>query len=444
MQQQPRNTAGWLWQWVNDLTPILYTHRDWHRREQYKYGLHPTVQRLIRDNVWPENWQLVVLQWPHISVGDPARVAYTQDDRKGVSDIQTVTSLGKYLRRHWPQLADHEIRDIVAFAECRGVEIISTTEEMVEAVQNGPYSCMQWYSSKLRCDGEGHHPYEVYDPELGWKMAIRRNEDGEIVGRALLLEHDYGKCFVRTYQYISNGQSEADEQLYSWLIDAGYKKLDSWPEGTEMRRINIGNSAGFLVPYIDGNTKTVELRSRTFVIDEDGPYKCDNTDGTPDMVGIECSDCLDDVPRSMEDEGCYIGYHGDCFVCHNCVDNYTLALGRGCSEYYVHDDSVVHAEDGTALHDDYMNSNGYFRVEGGSVYPEGDTFVCDYDNCRYHIDDGVECSESGAMVHKTNCWECAQSGNTYSDSVSYEEVDGVKVHPDHLDAYMEEHHAEAA
>jgi hypothetical protein len=38
------------------------------------------------------------------------------------------------------------------------------------------------------------------------------------------------------------------------------------------------------------------------------------------------------------------------------------------------------------------------------------------------------------MLRDDGCWQCEESGNWYTDSVDYVEVDGSKYHPDHAPA----------
>ena len=89
--------------------------RDWFRRETRRYELHPAVVELLEANnkPMPRDWQQLLLEWPHRSETDHNRVAYTPDEAKGIADRQTVTTIGKYLTRHF-DLPDHVIRDIVA------------------------------------------------------------------------------------------------------------------------------------------------------------------------------------------------------------------------------------------------------------------------------------------------------------------------------------------
>ena len=186
---------------------IVRHRRQWYRRESAKYRLHPVIDHLADEHdAIPHDWHQLLLEYPHRSVDDFNRVAYTRDERAGEADKQTVTSLGKYLSRHYPQLADHIIRDVVALFTCSGeFSVLRELDAMVDAVMRGPRSCMS-ASFNLHCaDGVRRHPYEEYDPKLGWGMAIRKDNDS-IDGRALVFHADNViKGFVRSYKRMESG-----------------------------------------------------------------------------------------------------------------------------------------------------------------------------------------------------------------------------------------------
>ena len=91
---------------------IVYRSRDWHYRLQTRFNLHPAVVAAFNMHD-PEDWQQLLLEWPHVATTDGTRLAYTRDERSGQDDRQTLTSLGKYIKQHWPRMADHHIRDFI-------------------------------------------------------------------------------------------------------------------------------------------------------------------------------------------------------------------------------------------------------------------------------------------------------------------------------------------
>jgi hypothetical protein len=114
--------------------------RDWHGREQRKYPMHPAVIKALESDHRPYDWHLLTLEWPHVSESDSTRLAYTRDDRAGEADRQTVTTVGKYLTRHFPDMPDHEVRNLVAlYAAGESCKWVYTMAEMLHHIMRGPH-----------------------------------------------------------------------------------------------------------------------------------------------------------------------------------------------------------------------------------------------------------------------------------------------------------------
>jgi hypothetical protein len=382
---------------VQSLSDVLYKSRAWHCREQAQADLHPSVLRAFSE-AQPKDWHLVVLQWPHVA-DDNTRLAYTQSDAKGIANLQTVTSIGKYLRQHWTQVPDHKIRDWAAAYSPDRFEIWTTREQIIKAVEFGPASCMQsakgWipFSSEQREwleNGEADiddlvcHPYAAYDPDLGWSIAVRISE-GRIDGRALL--HD--KVFVRSYgrPQNSNDRSETDHVLEAWLEGQGYKHRSGWPAGTKFALLDHPREGGYMMPYLDGSHDCVTLSSGCMVIDSDGEYECDNTDGTltyreDSSIGT-CHHCDDSIDE--DDEYYHTGRSEEDLTCSHCAHNYfTFVRGsanynnnsrRNYREYYIRD---TYAEEvcGTdySIDPDYVPDD-IVQLEDGRYAEVDDTAV---------------------------------------------------------------------
>ena len=421
-----------------------YIRRNWHAREQGKYPLHPVVKKAMRMSR-PDDWQQLLLQWPHQSMTDQSRIAYTRDEKAGEIDRQTLTTLGKYIRAHFSKLPDHAIRDLVATNTTADFKFVHTTAEMLYHLHRGPKSCMVW-------DSDNHldeHPYNTYDPALGWHMAIRI-VDGNTVGRALCNTDGEGNnYFVRSYKKDPDnphGYSHADEQLNAWLRELGYLKYDGYPNGTKLKLIPTRrNDAGFIAPYIDGCIQHVDVRGDHLRISEDGEWECDNTDGNPSNAGgDECADC---GSRISEGDGYWVGRYDDRHVCQSCCDDsYRYAYGRNGNQYYAHEDDCSWSEEQEEYYvDSYLGDNNMVRLDNGEVVHhdnavdvEGNWYHCDdervcYDsyNEQYAMrDDCVELA-NGDMCHEADAWKCAESGNWYTNGEDYELIDGKKVHPDY-------------
>lgn len=404
--------------------------RPWHAREQERYPMHPAVLKAIA-LARPDNWQRLLLEWPHVplTITDRGRVAYTQSEAKAERDLQTVTSLGKYLRSHFTLLPDHAIRDIVASVTATGMKFVHTTAEMLYHLHRGPGSCMVWSGRDM-----DDHPYRTYDPKYGWHMCVHVEGD-DTIGRALCYQSGDERFYVRSYRKTS-GYSTSDEQMEQWLAEQGYKKRGGW-HGCYLARLpSVSHSCDFLAPYIDGDAQRVDTThlngERCLVITEDGEYECTNTDGTYDDADMTtCESCSD---RISEGDGYWVGRHDDTMVCEYCRDEYyRFAYGRNGNQYYVHENDTVYVESQDEYyHDSYLSDNGIIELDNGE-YEHEDNAV-EINCCWYHIeDDDIVCLESGEYALRDDAYECAGDGKWYSkDDEPPFEVDGNYYHPDNV------------
>jgi hypothetical protein len=209
-------------------------------------------------------------------------------------------------------------------------------------------------------------------------------------------ESEWGKGFVRSYkrerEYSSH--SGTDEAIEAFLQSQGYAKWRGWPDHTRLMRYSLRRE-GFLMPYIDGNCQHVDEDGddRFRISSYDGWEAC-NTSGMLNGYACTCDDC----GAGMDEDDSYsIGYHGDSRVGPCCIDDYTHVYGRRGDTYYVNSDNAV-------------------EVDGE----------------WYHLDDDRICRTTDTdeyLLCDNGCWQCEESGNWYTDSVDYVEVDDKKYHP---------------
>lgn len=412
--------------------------RYWIIREMDKYPMHPVIDATIK-LVRPTDWHQLLLEWPHISEGDRTRIAYTQNEAKGQKNVQTVTSVGKYLNRHF-SLPDHTIRDLVArHGSAARFQFVHTTAEMIYHLHKGPGSCMVWRDDRgIRCgDGVQRHPYEAYDPKYGWHMAVRIEGD-ETVGRALCMASptDDKKYYVRTYARPSSngGYSETDNGMENWLTEQGYHKRDCWRDGEKLAYHETCDH--FLAPYLDGGEKrvSIDVGNRCFVIASDGEYVCDQTGGCPTDDSGDYFDCEDCGDRTEDDDGYWVNRQEDTRVCESCLSNhYVFVYGRRSNQYYVHQDNAVYVDCNSEHYDeDYLDDNEIVELNNGEYAPLDEAIEVDGD--WYHVEDDRICrtEDTDEFLRVNNgCWQCTESGNWYTDSVDYVEANGDKYHPDY-------------
>jgi hypothetical protein len=412
--------------------------RYWIIREFDKYPVHQVIRAAIK-LARPRDWHQLLLEHPHESQGDRSKIAYTQNEVKGQRDIQTVTSVGKYLTRHF-DLPDHTIRDLVSrYGSSARFQFVHTTAEMIYHLHRGPASCMVWGDDRgVKCsDGVTRHPYEAYDPKFGWHMAVRIEGD-DTMGRALCMTspQDGVKYFVRSYLRPANATSysQTDDGMDTWLKEQGYTKENYWRDDERLAYHEANDH--FLAPFLDGGEKnvTIDAGAKALVIDSDGEYTCDQTGGYPtyeDDSGTDCEDCGD---RVSDGDGYWIGRNEDTMVCETCLnDNYTYVYGRRGNQYYVNSDDAVYVESQSDYFDeDYLSDNEIVELENGdyehmeeAIEINGDWYTIDDERiCRFEDTDEYGLTEDG--------WQCEQSCNWYTDDCTdWVEINDVRYHKDY-------------
>lgn len=415
-----------------------YAGRSWFIQQHRRHTLHPAVVKML-ELYKPADWQRVVLEWPHKALTDPNRLAYTRDEKsamhEGDSDKKAlVTSIGKYLTRHWPDVPSDLIRDIVAQYTYGGAITITTdSKRMIEVVNGGPRSCMS-NSFDIECDdGVDRHPYAVYDPSLGWSMAIRAEGD-EVLGRCLIWtdpDDPAEKGYVRSYKRERDERSHsgADEAIESYLNGRGYTKWRAWRHGTPLMKYPLRRN-GYLMPYIDGGVQRVTDDGDEFTIDDSGEFDASNTSGTINSHEYTCEDC---GAGFNDGDGYWVGIHDEHHVCDSCCnDHYTYCYSRRGNQYYIHNDDVTEVN-GESYDTDYLDDNNIVELHDGE-YEERDNAVwIESSDEYYHCDDEDICYAEDSNQHelKDDCWQCEESGNWYTEDTDYVEVDGDKYHPDH-------------
>ena len=172
----------------------------------------------------------------HVSKEDPTMVAYTPDRAYGEADRQVKTTLGRFLAKYYPHLADETVAALTAehLSELDTTFEVLTGQALVDVYRsNALATCMSKSDTPRPGD---HHPAEVYDMP-GIAMAVLRDSEGRINARCLILEEK--KLYIRCY---------GDSKLKSKLIRSGYK-AGGW-EGVEFKKIPLGEGS-LLMPYLD-------------------------------------------------------------------------------------------------------------------------------------------------------------------------------------------------
>jgi hypothetical protein len=421
---------------------------DYYHTDATKYDFHEIVEEiLLKSN--PENLPLLVAEYPHRSINNGANIAYTRDERSGKNDRQVATSFGKYIRRHFPDLKDHEVRDYATKVTTDIFELWDNPDDIVRSIQAGPKSCMQWGPEYTPGDPDynpnrgSKHPYRVYAPELGWKAAVRlRDSDRQIQGRALVYDHpEFGKGFVRTYKRCID-YSYSDEFLEVWLKDQGYEHWGAWPEDTRLKYINYDH--GFLAPYLDGDRQEVDVVGDTLRVVDSGSYTLDSTDGhaseEDNSVYCNCCDDYHDEADMTSTDDSEFDY-----VCRWCFDNdFVEAIGYRGRTVHIHLNNAAYVDSLQQYYDnDYLDENGIVELHNGE-YASRDDCIEHARTGEYYLEAEVK-EDTDMIIIDDLCYEmdevffCQGSKDYYPlDEVDPVEIDGEFYHPDYAPEKEEE------
>lgn len=370
------------------------------------YKLHPAIDDLLRTDslaTYIKDIVLLAFERPHVSTTDSTRIAYTQSVQKGGRDVTTVTSISKYIKRHCPDMPDHELRDFCAthMLDDGAYAMITNSDEMIISVRNGPKSCM---SDAFRHLDE--HPYAVYAPRFGWSLAVRYGEGKAIHGRCLCLNHGDDKLFVRSYKHAEGGgYSYDDPKLEAWLATQGYEKADCWPDGAELKLIY--QNGRVVMPYIDKDAKVEVNGDRVFI--NDNGYKANSTDGYLHQDDDDYSDC-ESCGETTENDDLTTVYGGS-VVCSCCLNNeYVWGETRYGAEYMHYDETTYVGWNDTHYHTDEI------------------------DRCFHDL---VNTEDIG-YTHVDNAWQCEESQTWYSSETDYVQIGDAFYHPDNAPQVDEE------
>lgn len=325
--------------------------------------LSEVVAKVLETYGMPEDWHKLALEFPvdgDDSIFYSSSRAGLQRRIEGGYGVSTIP--GRYIRRHWPNLTDSEVRNIVAEATNGVCSFTYDMQEMVDAVQSGPESCMQWsetgydsgrwflYNDEDRDETTSVHPYHAYDPKYGWGMALR-HKAGKIQARALVYEDGPHKCYVRSY-----GRNGDDPALESLLQRKGYERKDAWPEGAKLA-YNKNEEGIHVVPYADpGPNRREKYGERHTLVenpegenfwvrDNAGPYTFTNTDGSTDYEPIKMYTCSVCGKVGHEHKA-----HSEGHACHDCLSgDYRIVRNYEGLQILMRHEFLVLAYDGEWL-----------------------------------------------------------------------------------------------
>lgn len=230
----------------------------------------------------------------HLSQTDPECLAYFQTDDKLRRDIATKISVGRFVKKFWPDLPDHEVAAVVNAHRSevgkRAVKFTTDPDEIVRIYEYGPRSCMK-----------GMNAVRVYGDSPDLAVAYLGSvEDRSVSARAVVWPER--KTYVRIY---------GDDLLRIQLERAGYSY--GYLDGARVRYIK--EHGRVVMPYLDGPQGADESSCGQYlVLCEDGEYECANTSGYASGGREACSHCGD----RCDPDDLYTATDGE-RVCSDCI-----------------------------------------------------------------------------------------------------------------------------
>lgn len=385
---------------LNLTAEYINTRSVWDRRyytspypEQWEFNRRETMRELsgaalaalnflsqVQDEANFETLMMAcIAEWPCNSTDDPERMAYTRSPEDGANERRTKTSVGKWFSKVLPGCFGGRAMDaLIAAHKIHDRELIEldTVEAMVEHMANSEnMSCR--FGSCMGYRFEGRHPYQVYDPALGWKMVLMK-QGLKIKGRCLV---NNGK-FVRLY-----GNDSNEIQAMMQLMEAkGYEYKTGW---FDCKIKKIKHSYYIIGPYIDGNAnKGIDCGDMIELVDDDGyDYEFSNTSGYAEKY--EPEDNHDDQVQT--DDGDWIDED----------DAYRV------NGSWYHRDDIVFVDDEPQLESECVCLNNgdwclredAVRIQGHWYDKESDDICYDNVNGKFILSEDAVGLENGDMIH---------------------------------------------
>lgn len=364
-----------------------------------------------------EGWALDSWQFwahaPHVSEVDPTMVAFNESNAKLVKNVQTRMKPGKYLKRFYPHLSDEAVREWSHKFDKLGrknqLEFIGNDDPCgwVEAYRYAVQASDSGYTSCMH----GENCVEVYAcPGNGLRLAVLRNDNGDVIARAIVKGDEY---FVRAY----TNRDEISANTFIQILESNGFTQDFDMAGVKLRYIERGNS--FVCPYIDGDTDTADVCGDYVLIRSDGEYVVKNTGGRASRNEPEY--CCDICGDECDEDDLYYVECDDRRICQSCCeDNYVYAYGRrGNQGDYRREDCVRCRTDGEWYVEAYANSNGVYECAYTNDWYDESDLVSTMDGL-VNSDDAVKLDHEDS---EGNEYACPGNEATLSDGTVCHEDD---------------------
>lgn len=415
---------------------LLWTYlTTWQKREEFRLDT-----GIYQDILWftvPSHFMIYKEarsnRYPHIPKSEPGKIAYTENDVKGNRDIQTVTTIGRYLSRFHDYLSDTEKKQLVDewnsyYDNTYQLSFSDDPETIAKIYINGPSSCMSKNEEDFLDDTPfGKHPCEAYGKPGDLSIAYLGTTDN-CVARAIVDVQN--KYFVRAYGFV--------ERIELKLKDAGFTKQAYWNSGTKLNLWQDGSR--ILCPYLDGQRDYCNVISNEdgFLLITDDEYsgsvQADTTDGFIDFNRniCNCHHCNGEIDTDFDD---YFNID-DNTICSNCVGDHYIYC-RLTGQYVSNDTDMAVFYDRYG----YEELGQLSELENSSLY-----YLCDYtyeveEETRfyYHANtNSIELNDGRTITVATNLHDEAYSHYLEKGLIDVEEEEEVVADNNKEDTKVEE------
>lgn len=263
------------------------------------------------------------------SVSDRTKIRYTPSAEYGKADRQIVTTLGKFLTKHYKDvLSAEQIRHWAnqwsAHTQPVELKFADTADEVEHVYVNGPQSCMSG-SGDFHSD---EHPARLWGYCKHTRVAYAER-NGKIVARTVVREDVEPKIYVRIYPDYQTAFEEA-------LQAAGYKHDFEGLEGLVVPAMRDGR--GYLMPYVDGISTASEVSGGLRL--GCGPLSTHQTNGRTCEEEDDSWQCPECGAWHDSNEAEIYSDFTDTSFCSSCDENWVYARTH-CGESHVRVDDAA-------------------------------------------------------------------------------------------------------
>ena len=308
---------------------------QWRQRECTRF----TRREYIRppwylDPVWREAIERItaaddddprLAHYVHVSVNQPGKIAYTQNDSHGTADRQTVVRPGRYLAKYFSEAIDKTTIDRFCgmLTADRYALTVTKDPETIERVYTteGFGSCMRYPFPSEYFRGSCH-PVRAYggnDSDLALAY-VGDLAAGEVLARTVIWpdRQVYNRIFGHR------------DLMIPLLEAAGYSQGSI----RGARITAIACKGGYVVPYVD-NISSAELsRDRRSLVLGQGRVSVATTEGLSAAEEEEEEEELFSCTRCGYESHDSDNFDGD--YCTSCFES--MSYCEECEEYHHHDD----------------------------------------------------------------------------------------------------------